>query len=177
MSRRAVVPDLAREHPDVRLGVELLSRAREAHRTDHAEDRLVEPGAVELPEAPLDTAIARRVTAIERPLVVQVDEMLERVLVLGRPEEHRLPPEHPDHVVHVARADHLALRRVPELVVRLGALELVERVDRLARVVGMRRHRAVHPVGEPLELPEVRVAETEVPSEAYFPTQEDRKLF
>ena len=91
--------------------------------------------------------------------------MGERPRVGGGPGEHRLAPVHPHDVVDGAAGDELPLGRVPERLVGLGTLELVEGVDRLALVADVLPHRRVDPRRERVQRGEARVPRAEVERE------------
>ncbi|MFN9903058.1 MAG: hypothetical protein ACK55Z_30665, partial [bacterium] len=115
--------------------------------------------------APHDAAHAVRVPAVERVLVVEVEHPRARLLVVLRPEQHRLAPQHARVVVDDPLRHEFVLRGVPQPVAGRGPLELVEIVEVRARIVHVRRHRALYPVGERGELVEVAGADAPVVAE------------
>ena len=108
------------------LRIELPPRARARHVTHLAEKGPLHPWAVVLAEAPEDPGVRVGVSPIEAVLVVEVHERFESGLVILRPPDDVLPPQHPYVVVHFSRRCHLALGGVPEFVVRLAGFKLFQ---------------------------------------------------
>ena len=90
------------------------------------------------------------IAAVERVAVVELDHHVERLARRRGPLEDLLAPQHAQVVVDAALAHELALRGVPQLVVRLGACELVERVDELAPIARVLVERPLRPLGQRL---------------------------
>lgn len=79
---------------------------------------------VDARDAPHAADVAVRVAAVELVLVVEVDRRVEGLLRGGAPLEDLLRPVHAHEAVHLAEVHHLALRRVPDVLVRLRRLKL-----------------------------------------------------
>ena len=96
----------------------------------------LEPRTVELSDdRPRNPRIAIRVAAIKEVLVVQITPRCGTPPAATTPLQNLLRPVHAHVVVHPAGVDHLHLRCIPQLVVRLGVLELPLRVQHWPGVI------------------------------------------
>src|SRR5215210_4776631 len=89
---------------DVIGDIELSHSPRRHHWSDSTPHPLVSPRPVPQPKAPEDPSDTIRITSIERPLVIQVEQAITRFPVARRPQQHRLAPEHSWVIVHASGA-------------------------------------------------------------------------
>ena len=123
------------------------------------------PRTVVFAETPEDACIRVRVAPVERVLVVQVLQQLERLLISRAPLDDLLAPEHPRVIVYLAGAQQFSLRRVPQRVISLRGFDLCARQNRRARVCGVVAHRPLRPIGQRVERLVVRVEARHVVAE------------
>ena len=131
---------------DVALRIEFFARAFTGHVADQSEDGSVKPRAVMLADhGPGDAGVAVGVAPVQLVAVVERDGPLVAEGDRGRPLQNLLGPVHAHVVVHPPGLDHLALGCVPQLVVGLGALQLLERIEPRTRVPGVGQQRLLRP--------------------------------
>src|SRR4051812_34635253 len=78
--------------------------------------------------------ISVRIAPIEFIAIVENNSPIESTGRIRSPLENHLGPIHPHVVVHPALRHHLALCGVPQVIVRLAPLELIEDVAEAARI-------------------------------------------
>ena len=112
--------------------------------------------------APPHARVAARVPAVEAVLIVEVYRPPPSLLRVRRPLQYLLGPVHAQVVVLFPRDDELALRRVPQRVVRRAPLELLQGVHEQPGVRRVIRQGPPRPIGHTLVSVVVWIVQTVV---------------
>mmetsp|Transcript_11833 Transcript_11833/g.37852 ORF Transcript_11833/g.37852 Transcript_11833/m.37852 type:complete len:229 (+) Transcript_11833:25-711(+) len=131
---------------DIVRHVEFSLAAGQVHVSDLAEHGALCPALVmHASDRPRTANVAVRVSPIELILVIQVDCDAQRLAWRRGPLQDLLGPVHAQKSVHLARVNHLQLRRVPQLVVSPAFLQLLGCVNHLSLVSGVLAQRLLRP--------------------------------